>query len=132
MLFDWPSFVLEGKMDLVTLADKAFRRNMADVGALSDAFEVIRMLEKDNFYLAHQYNKEVRRFSAKYAKEQGSARMLEMNKKSLLFDAPYDFDAYCRYIEWTRDPEKRFYLPRRKRLKVVADSLQMLADGNLE
>ena len=132
MLFDWPSFVLEGKMDLVTLADKAFRRNMADVGALSDAFEVIRMLEKDNFYLAHQYNKEVRRFSAKYAKEQGSARMLEMNKKSLLFDAPYDFDAYCRYIEWNRDPEKRFYLPRRKRLKVVADSLQMLADGDLE
>ena len=119
-------------MDLVTLADKAFRRNMADVGALSDAFEVIRMLEKDNFYLAHQYNKEIRRFSAKYAKEQGNARMLEMNKKSLLFDAPYDFDAYCRYIEWNRDPEKRFYLPRRKRLKVVADSLQMLADGNLE
>lgn len=119
-------------MDLVTLADKAFRRNMADVGALSDAFEVIRMLEKDNFYLAHQYNKEIRRFSAKYAKEQGSARMLEMNKKSLLFDAPYDFDAYCRYIEWNRDPEKRFYLPRRKRLKVVADSLQMLADGDLE
>lgn len=119
-------------MDLVALADKAFKRNLADAGALSDAFEVIRMLEKENFYLAHQYNKEVRRLSAKYAKEQRSARMLEMNKKSLLFDAPHDFDAYCRYLEWNRDPEKRFYLPRRKRLKVVADSLQMLADGDLE
>ena len=119
-------------MDLVTLADKAFKRNLADAGALSDAFEVIRMLEKENFYLAHQYNKEVRRLSAKYAKEQRNARMLDMNKKSLLFDAPHDFDAYCRYLEWNRDPDKRFYLPRRKRLKVVADSLQMLADGDLE
>ena len=119
-------------MDLVTLADKAFKRNLADAGALSDAFEVIRMLEKENFYLAHQYNKEVRRLSAKYAREQRSARMLDMNKKSLLFDAPHDFDAYCRYLEWNRDPDKRFYLPRRKRLKVVADSLQMLADGDLE
>lgn len=119
-------------MDLVTLADKAFKRNLADAGALSDAFEVIRMLEKENFYLAHQYNKEVRRLSAKYAKEQRSARMLDMNKKSLLFDAPHDFDAYCRYLEWNRDPDKRFYLPRRKRLKIVADSLKMLADGDLE
>lgn len=119
-------------MDLVVLADKAFRRNLADSGALSDAFEVIRMLEQENFCLAHQYNKEVRRLSAIYAKEQRSARMLDLNKRSLLFDAPHDFDAYCRYLEWNRDPDKRFYLPRRKRLKVVADSLQMLADGDLD
>lgn len=119
-------------MDLVSLADKAFKRNLSDAGALSDAFEVVRELEKENFYLAHQYNKEVRKLSAKYAKEQGSVRMLELNKKGLLFDAPHDFDAYCRYIEWNRDPDKRFYLPRRKRLKAVADALQMLADGDLE
>lgn len=119
-------------MDLVTLADKAFKQNLADVGALRDAFEVIRMLEQEDFYLAHQYNKEVRRLSARYAKEQGSSSMLDLNKRSLLFDAPHDFDAYCRYLEWNRDPDKRFYLPRRKRLKVVADSLQMLADGDLE
>lgn len=119
-------------MDLVTLADKAFKRNLADAGALSDAFEIIRALEKEDFYLAHQYNKEVRKLSARYAKEQGSMRMLELNKKGLLFDAPHDFDAYCRYIEWNRDPDKRFYLPRRKRLKTVADALQQLADGDLE
>ena len=54
-------------MDLVTLADKAFKRNLSDVGALRDAFEVARMLEKENFYLAHQYNKFVRMLSARYA-----------------------------------------------------------------
>lgn len=132
MLFDWLSFLFGGNMDLVALADKAFRQNLADVGALRDAFEVVRMLEQENFYLAHQYNKEVRRLSARYAREQGSSSMLDLNKRSLLFDAPHDFDAYCRYLEWNRDPDKRFYLPRRKRLKIVADSLQMLADGDLE
>lgn len=119
-------------MDLVALADRAFKQNLADAGALRDTFEVLRMLEKENFYLAHQYNKEVRRLSARYAREQNSAAMLEINRRGLLFDAPYDFDAYCRYLEWNRDPDKRFYLPRRKRLKMVADSLQKLADGELE
>lgn len=119
-------------MDLVALADRAFKQNLADAGALQDTFEVLRMLEKENFYLAHQYNKEVRRLSARYAREQNSAAMLEINRRGLLFDAPYDFDAYCRYLEWNRDPDKRFYLPRRKRLKMVADSLQKLADGELE
>ena len=58
--------------------------------------------------------------------------MLELNRKCLLFDAPYDFDAYCRYIEWNRPKEKKFYEPRRKKLKLVADQLQRLADDELD
>lgn len=58
--------------------------------------------------------------------------MFELNKRSLLFDAPYDFDAHCRYIEWNREPSKRFYLPRRKQLYRVAKALQRLADNELD
>ena len=58
--------------------------------------------------------------------------MLELNKMCLVFDAPYDFDAYCRYIEWDRPREKRFYEPRRKKLKLIADQLQRLADDELD
>ncbi len=119
-------------MDLVTLADKAFKQNLADVGALRDAFEVIRMLEQEDFYLAHQYNKEVRKLSARYAREQGSSDMLELYRRSLLFDARTDFDAYCQYIEWNREPEKKFYLPRRNILKPLVDDLQDLFDGKLD
>ena len=46
--------------------------------------------------------------------------------------ATTDFDSYCQYLEWNRAPNKRFYLPRRKQLKVVADALQELAEGKLE
>lgn len=119
-------------MDLHALTAKAFRRDLSDPSALTDAFETLRLLEVENFTAAHERNKEVRRLSAKYAKEQNSLRMFELNKRSLLFDAPYDFDAHCRYIEWNRDPDKRFYLPRRKQLYPVAAQLQRLADGELD
>lgn len=43
-----------------------------------------------------------------------------------------DFDCYIRYMEWNREPKKRFYMPRRKVLKQVVDALQDLEDGGLE
>lgn len=56
----------------------------------------------------------------------------QLYKKTLLFAAPVDFDSYCQYLEWNRDPNKRFYLPRRKQLKQVAMALQELAEGKLD
>ena len=119
-------------MEIHTLVDRAFRRNLSDPGALNDAFGCLRLLEKEDFEDAHKKNKEIRRLSAMCAKEQNSLKMLEVNKRSLLFDAPYDFDAHCRYIEWNREPSKRFYIPRRKQLLNVAKALQRLADDELD
>ena len=56
----------------------------------------------------------------------------QLYKKTLLFAAPVDFDSYCQYLEWNREPNKRFYLPRRKQLKLVAMALQELAEGKLD
>ena len=117
-----------------------------DYGALSDAFDFVRWLElersvevdgqliynADNFKEAHALAKQIRTLSAKAVLDGGGGPMLELNRKCLLFDAPYDFDAYCRYIEWHRPPEKRFYEPRRKKLKLVAEQLQRLADDELD
>lgn len=119
-------------MDIHVLVEKAFQRDLSDPSALSDAFDTLRLLEPEDFSLAHKRNKEVRRLSAKFAAEQKSLRMFELNKRSLLFDAPYDFDAHCRYIEWNREPSKRFYIPRRKQLLRVAKALQRLADDKLD
>ena len=120
-------------MDIHILVEKAFQRDLSDASALSDAFDVLRLLEtQDGFEEAHRRNKEVRRLSAKYAKEQNSMKMFELNKRSLLFDAPYDFDAYLRYVEWNREPKKRFYLPRRHYLKKYVDAYQDVLDGKLD
>lgn len=44
----------------------------------------------------------------------------------------YDFDTYMRYIEWEREPKKKFYIPRRRALLPVVKELQRLADGEIE
>ena len=119
-------------MDIHTLVDKAFKRDLSDPSALNDAFDSLRLLEPDDFNLAHEKNKEVRRLSAKYAKERTDVKMFELNKRALLFDAPYELDAYLQYLEWNRKPQERFYLPRRRIMKRVADAMQRLVDGDLD
>ena len=122
------------------------RGEAGDYAALRDAFDMVRCLELDGsmevdgqliynkarFDEAHQIVKTIRTLSAKAVVHGGGAGMLDLNKRTLLFDAPWDFDAYLRYIEWNRPKEKRFYEPRRKRLKEVAAAMQLLADDELD
>ena len=119
-------------MEIHKLVDKAFKRDLSDASALNDAFDSLRLLEPDDFDLAHEKNKEVRRLSAKYAAERTDVKMFELNKRSLLFDAPYDFDCFLRYIEWQRPNDKRFYMPRRKVLLPIVNAFQQVADGGLD
>lgn len=122
------------------------RGEVGDYAALRDAFDMVRCLEldgsmevdgqliynKERFREAHEIVKAIRTLSAKAVVHGGGAGMLDLNKRTLLFDAPWDFDAYLRYIEWNRPKEKRFYEPRRKRLKEVAAAMQLLADDELD
>ena len=85
-----------------------------------------------------ELNYEVRKICAeksqKFKKDrpEHAEKYRQLYKNTLLFAAPVDFDSFCRYIEWNREPNKRFYLPRRKQLKVVVDALQELADDKLD
>lgn len=119
-------------MEIQELVKSAFDRDLSNIGALTDAFELVRALEEMDFLAAHKYNLRIRQLSARYAREHGSIDMFELNKKSLLFDAPHDLDAYLQYLEWARKPEERFYLPRRRIMRRVAASLQKLVDNELD
>lgn len=111
---------------------KASERDLSDYGALKDYFDCCQLLEPEDFDVAHAHNKKVREFAKQYAKEQNSLNMLDLYKKTLLFDAPHELDSFIQYMEWERDPSKKFYLPRRKRLKQVVDALQDLADKKID
>ena len=121
------------------------------VGVLRDAFDLCRELERtglvtvydrnesgtevfdqENFKSAHELVKGVRREAARLVKAGAGADALQLYKETLLFDAPHELDAYCRYIEFNRPPAKKFYEPRRSVLKPVVDDLQDLFDGNLD
>ncbi len=75
--------------------------------------------------------------SAQSALEQGkdlsvAQTFMDFQRDGLKLAAVDDFDSYIQYIEWNREPKKRFYLPRRKILKNVADALQRLEDDELD
>ena len=59
-------------------------------------------------------------------------KLMDLHRRVLLAAAQDDFDCYLQYIEWLREPEKKFYMPRRKVLKTVVDALQALADDELD
>jgi len=121
-------------MNTLSIVRQAAGRNLSDPGALEDYFLTLRLLEEEDGGQAHSRNREVRRLSGRYSKElkspQDKTRMLDIYRRSLLFDAPLDFDAYCRYIEWNR--ERPFYMPRRKQLYPIAKALQRLCNGELD
>lgn len=128
------------------------------IDGMQDAFEVCRTLEAegstsvttktgrgkgvrvitetvhdpDCFAAAHLLSRELRAVVAKAARETNQPDVFALYKKVLLFDAPYDFDSYCLYIEWNRPIEKQFYLPRRKQLLQLAQALQELEDDKLD
>ena len=50
--------------------------------------------------------------------EDEDVRLFEdLQKRVLTRVAPYDFDSYMIALEWNREPEDRFYLPRRRTMK---------------
>jgi len=53
-------------------------------------------------------------------------------KNAYLFDARDRFEDFMYYAEWERRPNERFYAPRAKVLKNVADAIQQLLDDELD
>ena len=138
--------------DYVKLIPKLIARN--DPYALSDAFDLCRELEvdgavnvegrgkrdygtmvydQDNFDSAHEFNKKIRQAANAMLRDGVAAdMMLDLYYRTHLFDAPHFFDSFCIYIEKDRQPQKQFYVPRRKQLLPCAEALQDLEDGKIE
>lgn len=102
---------------------------------LSDYFELIRKI--DGRERALEKNKTVQKYSAIMASKNAdntelAMKYYDLRRKSLLFAAYDDFDSYLLYLEWNRPPSKKFYQPRRKVLRVVAQDMQDLEDDKLD
>lgn len=108
-----------------------------DVEIYGDCLQLLRLMETENAKQAHERNRCLRKTlgQAVYrntARIALSEQFYELYRMSLLFDAPLDFDAYMQYVEWNREPEKKFYMPRRKVMLPVVKDMQRLIDGELD
>lgn len=61
-----------------------------------------------------------------------SSEAYDMLGKLYRLNARNDFDDYLIALEWNRDPDKKFYLPRRRVLKTLVADLQALFYGQID
>lgn len=98
-----------------------------DICALSDLF-ALNIDDKNA-----EINSYVRSESAKLVRDGISAdKAFELNKKTYLLTARDNFDDFMTYIEWNREPNARYWQPRRKQLLPVCNALQRLEDDELD
>ena len=116
------------------------KQNPTEAQVYEDWFQAVvnlrDALSQDKRFDAYKYSGELRSVCAammgKMKTGEDVAKVYDIIGRTYLFEAKDVFDSYCIYLEWNRAPEKKFYQPRRKVLKAVADALQDLADDRLD
>ena len=115
---------------------KISQKNKKTLQDFTDMYHLCLELKKTDISLAVRYLVELSTeceramLSGEYDKEVVS--LYGLYKQVLLSAAPYHFESYLLYTEWNREPEKKFYPPRRRVLKRVVDALQDLEDDKLD
>lgn len=120
------------KEKLISKIFSKIKKDPEDLQAYEDIFSLCMGYEEEDFKLAHKANKKLRELIGANINTDNATKLYKLYKRTLLFDAPYDFDSYLLYIEINRKPEERFYQPRRRILKQIVDKLQALVDDELD
>ena len=129
-------------IQLLIKIQERFKLNPADYRICSDLHAVcFEMLQEENCSneklivqnlraLSEQCERNVRFYLEEDLDR--SREFVELHKEVLLTSAPHDLHSYCQYIEWNREPNKKFYAPRMKQLKPLADAMQRFNDDEIE
>lgn len=116
------------------------KQNPTEAQVYEDWFQAVvnlrDSLSQEKRFDAYKYSGELRSVCAammgKMKTGEDVAKVYDIISRTYLFEAKDVFDSYCIYLEWNRAPEKKFYQPRRKVLRTVANALQDLADDRLD
>ena len=95
----------------IAILEKIKRLPKQTEESLRDAFSILMSIEDRKS--VDEYVKWVRA----EAKKIRSAEMYELIKRTYLYAGQYSFDDFMIAMEWNREPQARFYLPRRKVLE---------------
>lgn len=111
---------------------RAIERRPADFDAYQDLFSLCRDWASEDHAAAHKANNLLRGKLLTQAAKGQEGSFYGLWRKSLLFEAPDDFDCYLTYLEIDRKASERFYLPRKRIMGKVVQNLQRLADDKLD
>lgn len=121
------------------LLEKIFgeiKRDTYDLDIYKDLYYMCIETMKTDRELGVEY---LKKFSAfieenivKFDDEGDLKELYRLHRRVLLAAAPYDFDSYLLYLEWEREPSKKFYVPRRKVLQPIVKAMQDMIDDKID
>ena len=121
---------------MITLIKKILQKNKKTVQDYKDMYHLCLELRKTDLKSAVKYmvmlSNELEQVIIQSNNEKYIVELYGLYKQVLLSSAPHHFESYLLYVEWNREPEKKFYPPRRKVLKRVVTALQKLEDDELD
>lgn len=108
-----------------------------DLRAMHDLLAVCREVQKTDAHAAGVYltwlsDECERRIADRGLSEDEVKAVFSLHREVCLAGARDVFHLFLLYMEWERDPDKKFYPPRKKVLRTVVDALQALADDRLD
>ena len=122
------------KIVLEKIFEKLKRTHSLDV--FNDLYYMCLETKKTDIPLAIKYlmllSDECENAIASCETDESIKELFALHKKVCLAGAPHSFHLFLLYMEWNREPSKKFYPPRKKMLRQVVDALQELADGQLD
>ena len=106
------------------------------VRAYEDLYYICLETKKTDIPLAVEYLKKlsdsIESRIPQSATDKELRSLFMLHKKVLLAAAPFDFESYLLYVEWEREPDKKFYVPRREVMHPVVQAMQDLIDDRLD
>ena len=112
------------------------QKDPSDYQAYEDLYYICLETQKVDVKLAAEYLEKLSDELEKVipnVKDIGNMRKLFALHRNVVFAGAKDsFHCCLLAVEWNRDPEKKFYAPRRRVLREVVEALQDLEDGKLD
>lgn len=132
--------------ECVVLCEAVAAYGTDSLSVAKDYFDALRGLAQDNS--AESYEEELAYMVAKgkeffdvvnrmlarsaSAKTAAAPEWYELKRKVCLLLAPHSFDHYMQYVEWNREPSRKFWVPRRSVLMGLCNDLQDLEEHRIK
>ncbi len=132
--------------ECVALCEAVAAYGTDSLSVAKDYFDALRGLAQDNS--AESYEEELAYMVAKgkeffdvvnrmlarsaSAKTSAAPEWYELKRKVCLLLAPHSFDHYMQYVEWNREPARKFWVPRRSVLMGLCNDLQDLEEHKIK
>lgn len=132
--------------ECVVLCEAVAAYGTDSLSVAKDYFDALRGLAQDNS--AESYEEELAYMVAKgkeffdvvnrmlarsaAAKTAAAPEWYELKRKVCLLLAPHSFDHYMQYVEWNREPARKFWVPRRSVLMGLCNDLQDLEEHKIK